>query len=431
MKMLISEIAKRTGVSVRTLHYYDSIGLLKPAEIDGSNGYRYYDEGSIEQLNEILYYRGLDFPLRDIPSLLQRGKHTNSKLLRQRGRLMEELQRIQRQLSDIDRQLAEPPQIEPWFDKVLRDYNYSGFVYIADETPSFFAWGTADSSGTPFGLNSRFAFDGLSDLLCAYCGAEGLPFKDALRSEIFEPLGMTDTSFGGDIDVIGNDTPCGNTLISTAEDIAALFNAIFDSPKREQLVRLIGGDIESGTFFLASESGGVFAELSADIKRKAFTLSVRNCSPKPDGGRRVMYYPISGCDDGWVKLELWNMQTGSAAEVISVKVYDEQANVLYSAPLPSSGYFIRARNDGEERNASEFCSDGYYYVLDLSQVLEAFEPDKTYIIEVISLTESESGAMLGAVYKRGGEWQSFPYYIFCQAESEYPLFIEALTNVCG
>ena len=47
LKMLIKEFAELTGVSVRTLHYYDEIGLLTPAFVDSVTGYRYYDENSI------------------------------------------------------------------------------------------------------------------------------------------------------------------------------------------------------------------------------------------------------------------------------------------------------------------------------------------------------------------------------------------------
>ena len=63
MKMQIKEFAKLTGVSVRTLHYYDEIGLLKPAFVDAQNGYRFYDENSLVSMQEILFYRELDFPL--------------------------------------------------------------------------------------------------------------------------------------------------------------------------------------------------------------------------------------------------------------------------------------------------------------------------------------------------------------------------------
>ena len=61
MKMLIKEFAEFMGVSVRTLHYYDEIGLLKPAYVDKHTGYRYYNEASLLRMQEILFYRELDF----------------------------------------------------------------------------------------------------------------------------------------------------------------------------------------------------------------------------------------------------------------------------------------------------------------------------------------------------------------------------------
>lgn len=50
MKLQIKEFAELTGVSVRTLHYYDEIGLLKPCYVDEQNGYRFYDETSLERM---------------------------------------------------------------------------------------------------------------------------------------------------------------------------------------------------------------------------------------------------------------------------------------------------------------------------------------------------------------------------------------------
>ncbi len=70
MKMHIKEFGKLTGVSVRTLRYYDEIGLLKPCAVDEQNGYRYYDEGSLLRMQEILFYRELDFPLKDIQVII-------------------------------------------------------------------------------------------------------------------------------------------------------------------------------------------------------------------------------------------------------------------------------------------------------------------------------------------------------------------------
>ena len=66
MKMQINEFAKLVSVSVRTLHYYDEIGLLKPAFVDEQNGYRFYDEISLERMQEILFYREIDFELKSI-----------------------------------------------------------------------------------------------------------------------------------------------------------------------------------------------------------------------------------------------------------------------------------------------------------------------------------------------------------------------------
>ena len=70
MKMQIKEFAALCGVSVRTLHYYDEIGLLKPPFVDEQNGYRFYDERSLERMLEILFYRELEFPLKSILEIL-------------------------------------------------------------------------------------------------------------------------------------------------------------------------------------------------------------------------------------------------------------------------------------------------------------------------------------------------------------------------
>ena len=59
------------GVTPRTLHHYDEIGLLKPSRI-GDNGYRYYGEESLLKLQQILFYRELDFPLDDIRKIMGR-----------------------------------------------------------------------------------------------------------------------------------------------------------------------------------------------------------------------------------------------------------------------------------------------------------------------------------------------------------------------
>ena len=84
MKYQIGEAAAMTGVSIRTLRYYDKIGLLKPAEISEA-GYRYYTEREISLLQQILFYRELEFPLEDIKPLL--SAHETVRMQALEGRL--------------------------------------------------------------------------------------------------------------------------------------------------------------------------------------------------------------------------------------------------------------------------------------------------------------------------------------------------------
>ncbi|MBQ2899501.1 MAG: MerR family transcriptional regulator [Oscillospiraceae bacterium] len=101
--MLIKEFAELTGVSVRTLHYYDEIGLLKPAFADKSTGYRFYDENSLLRMQEILFYRELDFPLRSIAEILSSPDHDTKKSLEeQRKLLILKKERLERIISSID-----------------------------------------------------------------------------------------------------------------------------------------------------------------------------------------------------------------------------------------------------------------------------------------------------------------------------------------
>ena len=88
MKMQITEFAKLTGVSVRTLHYYDEIGLLKPAEVDEWTGYRFYDEKNLEKMQQIMFYRELDFSLKSIIGILSSPDFDKQKALDEQKKLL-------------------------------------------------------------------------------------------------------------------------------------------------------------------------------------------------------------------------------------------------------------------------------------------------------------------------------------------------------
>jgi DNA-binding transcriptional MerR regulator len=87
MKRTVSEVARLTGISVRTLHYYDDIGLLKPAQITRA-GYRYYDESSLETLNQILFFRELEFPLKEIRRMLTSPDYDKGLAMRRQRELL-------------------------------------------------------------------------------------------------------------------------------------------------------------------------------------------------------------------------------------------------------------------------------------------------------------------------------------------------------
>ena len=101
--MQIKEFAEFTGVSVRTLHYYDEIGLLRPAFVDRATGYRFYDENSLLRIQEILFYRELDFSLKSIGEILSSPNYDKSKALNEQKQLLTlKKERLERLISAID-----------------------------------------------------------------------------------------------------------------------------------------------------------------------------------------------------------------------------------------------------------------------------------------------------------------------------------------
>ena len=103
MKLQIKEFATLTGVSVRTLHYYDEIGLLKPSFVDEQTGYRFYDEAALEWMQEILFYRELDFSLKSIGEILASPRYDKAKALADQKRLLTiKKERIERLIAALD-----------------------------------------------------------------------------------------------------------------------------------------------------------------------------------------------------------------------------------------------------------------------------------------------------------------------------------------
>ena len=86
--MTVHQVSRLTGVSIRTLQYYDEIGLLPPARVTEAK-YRLYDEEALERLQQILLFRELEFPLKQIREILDRPDFDRKKALDQQRSLLE------------------------------------------------------------------------------------------------------------------------------------------------------------------------------------------------------------------------------------------------------------------------------------------------------------------------------------------------------
>ncbi len=127
----VKQLAKIAGVSPRTLHYYDEIGLLKPSRI-GSNGYRHYDEDAMLRLQQILFFRELNFSLADIQQTINQPEFDMIQALSaHRENLTGQLAHLEKLLATIDHTIShikgeiemKPDEIfEPFSEEKQKEY---------------------------------------------------------------------------------------------------------------------------------------------------------------------------------------------------------------------------------------------------------------------------------------------------------------------
>src|SRR5512143_296680 len=99
----VQQLARLAGVSARTLRHYDHIGLLKPSARSAA-GYRLYGEADLLRLQQILFFRELDFPLADIQGILDEPGFDQVKALHAHRRLLQqEADRLERLLKTIEK----------------------------------------------------------------------------------------------------------------------------------------------------------------------------------------------------------------------------------------------------------------------------------------------------------------------------------------
>ena len=98
----VKEVSNLTGISVRTLHYYDEIGLLKPTG-KSEAGYRLYDDKALETLQQVLFFREFDIPLKEIKAVMANPALDRNQILQmQRKMLTAKKERMERLIASID-----------------------------------------------------------------------------------------------------------------------------------------------------------------------------------------------------------------------------------------------------------------------------------------------------------------------------------------
>jgi DNA-binding transcriptional MerR regulator len=140
MAYTVGELAKHTGVTIRTLHHYDELGLVSPSART-SAGYRLYDDSDVLRLQQVLFYRELGFPLDEIAAVLDDPAFDRAQALReQRQELMSRRARVDGMIAAVDAVLAglekgipmKPEEITQLFD---------GFDPAAHEEEARTRWG--------------------------------------------------------------------------------------------------------------------------------------------------------------------------------------------------------------------------------------------------------------------------------------------------
>lgn len=144
MELTVSEVARLSGVTVRTLHHYDEIGLVRP-DTRSAGGYRLYDDGDVERLQTVLFYRELGFPLGRIRELVMQPEFSRyDALVDQHALLQRKRDRLDRMIRAVERALAAATQdIEMTKEDLLKpfgDFDPEQYREEAEER-----WGHTDA----------------------------------------------------------------------------------------------------------------------------------------------------------------------------------------------------------------------------------------------------------------------------------------------
>lgn len=144
MRHTVHSLAQLAGISVRTLHYYDEIGLLTPSTV-GTNGYRYYEEKELVRLQQILFFRELEFSLVDIKRMLDRPDFSVIEALKDQRKLIKLKQaRLDKLINLINKTITRMNNNQKIHDEDLYDvFKDDDVKHYQDEVKE--RWGNTDA----------------------------------------------------------------------------------------------------------------------------------------------------------------------------------------------------------------------------------------------------------------------------------------------
>lgn len=139
----VKQLSKMAGLTPRTLHYYDEIGILKPSRV-GDNGYRYYGEEALLRLQQILLYRELDMPLDNIKKIMgRRDFDVLGALESHRAELRRRIAQLERLINTVDdtilhlkgqKEMSQKQMFEPFTEEQQAEYEKEAMQMYDPET---------------------------------------------------------------------------------------------------------------------------------------------------------------------------------------------------------------------------------------------------------------------------------------------------------
>lgn len=151
----VSEVSRTAGVTVRTLHHYDEIGLLRPSQRSKA-GYRQYDDRDLERLQEILFYRELGLALDDIGRLVDNPAWDRAKTLRQQRQLIkQEADRLGAMAKAVDEALRAYEEGRP-MDKEQMFEVFGDFDPTEHEDEAKELWGETEAYAESVHRTNRY-----------------------------------------------------------------------------------------------------------------------------------------------------------------------------------------------------------------------------------------------------------------------------------